>query len=276
MGGLKKFYKKVLPDMAVFFVMCTATNILGKQTVRATAGSEIRRIFTGTREPPHIKVAAVENVADTIVRIVHEEGIAPKIIGVDGPPGSGKSSLGRALAQRFKLEWQTLFWKELSKAYPFNDSKIYENMRLLRTQDVEHFDIVIYIDCPVEEARSRVITRNRTATLADVVDFSRLKKIGDAAFEMLNGDEIKIAQSHIRMKLRPQNGYRDVENLKGRLQQKGIDTAGYSKEELLFIYCYEKPRKGVSPYVKLGAYNKEIFSGAYQSLAVALVKRYLS
>ena len=276
MSSLKKFYRKMLPDMALFFAMCTATNILSKKTVRSTLGSEVRRIFTGSRELPHEKVPAIEDLADTIKRTTNEKSILPKLIGIDGPPGSGKSSLGRALAERYSLQWQTLYWKEISGRYPFNQGKIYENMRLVRTQDVEQFDIVIYIDCPIEEAKSRVITRNRTATLADVVDFARLKKIGDAAFEMLEGDEIHIAQSPIRMKLKPQNGYKDMANLTGRLRQKGIDATGYSKEELLFIYCYGKPRKGVSPYVKLGAYNKEIFSGIYQGLVVALVKRYLS
>ena len=275
MSALKTFYRKILPDMAIFFVMCTATNILRKQTVRSTAGSEIRKIFTGSREPPYEKVSAVECFADTIKRTVDEKGILPKLIGIDGPPGSGKSSLGRALAERFKLEWKTLYWKEIRGPYPFNEGEIYENMRLIRTQDVEHFDIVIYIDCTIEEAKRRVITRNRTATLADVVDFARLKKIGDAAFEMLDGDEINIAQSPIKMKLRPQKGYRDIENLKNRLRQEGFDVTGFSKEELLFIYCYGKPQSGVAPYVKFGAYNKEIFSGTYQALVIALVKRFL-
>lgn len=276
MSALKTFYKKILPDMALFFVACSATNILRRQTVRSTAGVNVRKFLTGSRETPAEKIPAVEYFADTIMKTINEKGISPKLIAIDGPPGSGKSSLGKALAERCKLEWSTLYWKEISAAYPFNEGKIYENMRLVRTQNVEHFDIIIYIDCPLEEAKTRVITRNRNAALADIVDFSRLKKIGDAAFEMLDGEEIIIAQSSIRMKLKPQKGYRDLENLKNRLRQKEVDVSGYSKEELLFIYCYGKPQRGVSPYVKLGAYNKEIFSGIYQALVIALVKRSLS
>lgn len=103
-----------------------------------------------------------------------------------------------------------------------------------------------------------------------------LKKIGDAAFEMLGGEEIEIEGSFIRMKQRPQEGYGDIERLKARLQEKGLDMKGFSKEELLFIYCYGKPEKGISPYIKFGAYNIEILSGIYNALVTALAKRYLT
>jgi hypothetical protein len=78
------------------------------------------------------------------------------------------------------------------------------------------------------------------------------------------------------MKQRPQEGYRDIERLKTRLREKGIDVEGFSKEELLFIYCYGKPQIGLSPYVKLGAYSNEILSGIYDALVRSLAKRFLT
>ncbi|NVL90187.1 MAG: hypothetical protein HWN69_04210 [Desulfobacterales bacterium] len=276
MGGFKKFYKKTLPDMAITFVSTTVKNLLARDTVRSAIRGEVRKIITGNREKFYQEVLTVDDYADKIMKILNDRGISPRCICIDGLPGSGKSTLGRSLAKRTGLKWRTLCWKELNKAYPFNEGRIYENIRLIRTQDIDDFDIIIYIDCAMEEAQNRVIDRDRNAALADVVDFSRMKRIGDTAFEMLDGEEIRIEGSPIRIKLRPEKGYRDLENLKTRLEAKGFDVEGFSKEELLFIYCYEKPQSGLSPYVKLGAYKNEILSGIYTAVSKALVARYLT
>jgi hypothetical protein len=61
-----------------------------------------------------------------------------------------------------------------------------------------------------------------------------------------------------------------------RLWDRQIDTEGFSKEELLFIYCDGKPKSGILPYIKLGAYNRELFSGLYDALAMSLGKRLLT
>ena len=112
-----------------------------------------------------------------------------------------------------------------------------------------------------------------TLILADMVDFHKLKTVGDTAFEMLAGDEIRLEGGPVRIKIKPPEGYGDIGRLKKRLQEKGFDVEGFSKEELLFIYCYGKPRKGLAPYVKLGAYNNEIMTGLYDALIRSLAKR---
>lgn len=277
MDLLKMFYKKILPDIALGFVVLTAKNLLERQTVRSAISGQARKILTGNREKqPYETVPRVEYYADKIMEALNDRGISPRSICIDGPPGSGKSTLGRALAERCGLKWRTLYWQELRGVYPFKKGRIYENIRLIRTQDMEDFDIVIYIDCPIEEAKDRMITRDRNGALADVVDFSRLKKIGDTSFEMLGGEEIKIGGSPVRIKQRPQEGYRDLERLKTRLREKGIDVEEFSKEELLFIYCYGKPQSGLSPYAKLGSYSNEILSGIYDALVRSLAKRFLT
>jgi len=276
MGDFKKFCIKTLPLMAITFVSATAKNLLARETVRSAVRGEIRKIFTGTREKPYQEVLIVEAYTDKIMEILNRKGTAPETICIDGLPGSGKSTLGRSLANKTGLKWKTLNCKKLNEAYQFENGWIYENIRLIRTQDIEGFDIIIYIDCQGEEAKFRVIKRDRNAALADVVDFSKMKRIGDAAFEMLDGEEIRIEGSPIRIKIRPEEGYKDLENLKTRLEAKGFDVEGFSKEELLFIYCYGKPQGGLSPYVKLGAYKNEILSGIYTAVSRTLVTRYLT
>ena len=276
MGELKKFYRETLPDMALSFVVLTIKNLLEKETVRSALRGQVRKHLTGSREKPYPSVPEVVHDADRIMDILYQKRVYPDSICIDGPPGSGKSSLGRSLSERFGLKWRTIYWQELKEPFHFRAGRIYENIRLIRTQDTERFDVVIYLNCAADEAKERVIKRDRNAALADVVDFPKLKTVGDAAFELLAGEEIRIEESPIRMKIRPPGGYRDIETLKTRLKEKGVDVKGYSKEELLFIYCFGKPDGGLMPYVRLGAYNMEIFSGVYEAMAKSLARRFMT
>ena len=276
MGNLKDFNKKALPQMAVAFGTAAIMNLLAKDTIRSAIKGRARKLFTGDSEWPNQPVPAVEECSDQIVRMLEEKNISPETIGIDGPPGSGKSTLGRSLAKRTNLKWTCLYWRDMRESYSFLPGRIYENIRLFRTQDIDNFDAIIYIDCQVEDAQRRVIERDRNGALVDYVDFKMLKKIGDVAFEMADGEEIIIPMSPLRIKLRPKDGYKDSDNLRMILRARGVKIEGFSKEERLFIYCYGKPRSGILPYVKFGAYNNEILSGAFAALRVATVKRLLS
>ena len=237
MGDLKDFTEKTLPGMAVAFITAATMNLLAKDTIRSAIRGRVRRLLTGSSEKPYQDIATVERYADQIVDILYEKNIFPEIIGIDGPPGSGKSTLGRSLANRTGLNWRCLYLKDVREPYFFTFGHIYENIRLFRTQNIDNFDVIIYIDCQVEDAEHRVIERDRNGALVDYVDFEKMKKIGDAAFEMADGEEIMIPRSPIRIKLRPKDGYRDIDNLRMILRSRGLDfdVERYSKEELLFI-----------------------------------------
>lgn len=273
MGSLKKFYGNSLPVAGITFLFSTLRNLLSRPSVQSTLRAQARWIFTGSREKPYRDVPDVEVYSHWIMKLLERRGKSPSTICIDGLPGSGKSSLGRSLAKHAGLRWKTLNWKDLERPYPFDTGWIYENIRLIRTQEIEQFDMIIYIDCPVDTATRRVVERDRDGMMLDVIDFFKLKEIGDAAFEMIGGEEIRLDGSPVRIKFRPENGFMDFERLKNRLEARGTAAEGFSKEELLFVYCYGKPQQGIIPYLKPGAYNKEILSGFTEALKRVIVSR---
>jgi thymidylate kinase len=276
MGDLEDLTKETLPKMAVAFFTVAATKLLSKDSIKSAIRGRARKLITGSAETPHQDVEAVEGFVDKIMDILDSKGISPASIGIDGPPGSGKSTLGRSLAKRTGLKWRTLYVKDMREPYYFMPGRIYENIRLFRTQNIDNFDVIIYIDCKVEDAQRRVVTRDRNAALADYVDIQKLKQIGDAAFEMADGEEMRIPMSPVRIKIKPKDGYKDIDNLRKKLRSKGFDVERFSKEELFFVYCYGKPKSGILPYVNLGAYNNEFLSAAYTALRLATAKKLLS
>ncbi len=272
MGELKKITKETLPELGVVFFATAARNLLAKESIKSAIRGRVRKLVTGSAEKPYRDIQTVEAYSDRIMDILDQKRILPQRIGIDGPPGSGKSTLGRSLAKRTGLKWRTLYLKDLHKPYYFKHGRIYENIRLFRTQNIDNFDLIIYIDCPVEDAQYRVMERDRNGALADYVDFKKIKKIGDAAFDMADGEEIMIPMSPIRMKIRPDEGYKSIENLRMELRSKGFDVERFSKEELLFINCYGKPKGGILSYANWKAYNDELLSAAYASLRWAFTK----
>ncbi len=237
--------------------------------MQSTVRGLVRKLVTGSREKPYREIPSVEKTSDLIIEALDEKGIRPTCLGIDGIAGAGKSTLGRSLSKRLGLEWRTLYARELTKPVKLEDGTIYENIRLFRTQDIDHFDAILYIDIPAEKARARVLERDRDGALADVLDFEKLKRLGDLAFEISEGKEIRIPGSSVRMKIRPEGGYRAKEHLKSRLKERGLREENLSKEEMLFLSCYGEVKKGIRPYLKLGAYNREILDGLLVGLLVA-------
>ncbi len=280
MGDMKDLTKEILPKMGIAFITAAAINLLSRETIKSAIRGRVRKLLTGSAEKPYREVQPVEEYADKIMSVLEQNRLFPQCVGIDGPPGSGKSTLGRSLARRMGLEWRTLYLSEIKKPYSFKTGFIYENIRLFRTQNIENFEVIIYIDCPVEEAQQRVINRDRNAALIDYVDFQKLKKVGDAAFAAADGEAIIIPMSPIRMKIRPRYGFRDIENLRTKLSSTGLDVERFPKEELLMIDCFGQrtfwPQSGIFPYVNLGAYNREILSAVQVALRSATAIKLLS
>ncbi|MBF0453147.1 MAG: hypothetical protein HQK75_20775 [Candidatus Magnetomorum sp.] len=276
MSALKKLTKESLPQLAIAFIVTASTNLLAKNSIKSAIRGRIRKLVTGSAEKPYKDIQIVEGYTDKVMDIFNEKKIFPQNIGIAGPPGSGKSTLGRSLSKRTGLKWTTLYLKDLGKPYFFKQGHIYENIRLFRTQNIDNFDVIIYIDCSIEDAQNRVLERDRNGALADYVDFKKLKEIGDAAFDMADGEEIKIPMSPVKIKIQPEEGYQDIEKLRIKVREQGYDPETFSKEELLFIYRYGKPKRGILPYINWGAYNEELLSAVQVSLRLATAKKFLS
>ncbi len=248
-------------DAAVVAGKTTADALAKRPGVQASLDSLKMRVTTGRGEKHEIIDEVYKN-ADDIIALLNSKGVHTKKLAVDGVPGSGKSTLARALAEKLNFTLETLDYIDLNKPQDFSKEKaIYEHHRLLRTQDIDDFDAIIYIDEPPELSQKKCLHRKRGGIDIDIFDYEKLKKIGEEAFNIATGKIYKIKNSYIKLKIKPKAGFRAYENIRDKVKKKGFETEGLCKEELLFASAYGKAAKGLMAYVRLDAYNEEILEG---------------
>jgi len=174
------------------------------------------------------------------------------------------------------MKWKSLDHENMNVPQDFApEGVVYEHQRLFRTQDVDVFDAIIYLDEPADVSKARVLHRarkeSRESLIIDVLNYDKLKKIGKLAFDVCAGELISIPGSSLLMKIRPPQGFRAVENIVRRLQAAGHDVGRMGKEEMLFLLLYGKPRSGLLAYFLPGAFTEELVRGL-----LAGVRRYLA
>ncbi|MBF0566133.1 MAG: (d)CMP kinase [Nitrospirae bacterium] len=247
-------------------VMETGIALYSKSGLHATVESLLQEISTGNSESQD-SPAEVDSWARQIASIFQAAGLAPKAIAIDGAVGSGKSTLAKALANRLDMKWISLDHVNMDSPLTFQVGNVYEHHRLIRTQNMDFFDAIIYIDEPVELSKSKVLRRMRGGYLLDIMDFETHKRVGEKAFSLANGEEIRINGSYLTMKIRPAEGFHTRENVEKELKGKGLETDRLSLEQLMFLASEKTIKSGFFSYIDVSPYMKEVISGSISAIA---------
>jgi hypothetical protein len=203
----------------------------------------------------------VDRQAEKIMSLFKAEGMPPNRIAIDGVPGSGKTSLGMALAKKLGFNLKTLDRFDMNESMLFSSDTVYEHHRLLRTQAIDDFDALIYIDEPVALSKAKILKRQRGGYLVEIMDFDKMKRVGEKAFSVAAGKIYDVPESFIKIKIRPAGGsFLAHERLSQELREKGIEPTGLAKEEMLFLLTEHKGQKGFTAYLNANYHTKELLS----------------
>lgn len=203
--------------------------------------------------------------ADLIHQKLLEHGLDPASLrmGIDAPPGSGKTTLARALSQRagmkhYGLDWEPGNWWKSTVGLGRNVEKmprapkageILEHYMLGRTYDPELFDVMVHIHRDPNVIREQLRNRGNAAYISDLMDLDKSLGVADLGFNTLAGETIDLGDG-VQMKLRPREGWGNA--VDQQLMQLGIDPTGLSRhEKLLSLHAGKRTTgAGWTPYVK--------------------------
>lgn len=222
-------------------------------------GSTKERDVAGDIPEPALNQAAA--IRDALT----QHGLDPATVrmGIDAPPGSGKTTLARALAQQagmknYGLDWEPGNWWKSTVGLGRNVEKmpraphageVLEHYMLGRTYDPELFDAMVHIHRDPSVLRQQLQHRGHGAYIGDLMDLDKSLGVADLGFNTLGGETVDLGDG-VQLKLRPREGWGNA--LDQQLMQKGIDPTGLSRHEKLLSLHAGKRETGAgwTPYVK--------------------------
>lgn len=222
----------------------------------------------GTVQEKDLAADLPPEVLDTATRAhaaLTERGIDPTNlrIAVDAPPGSGKSTLSRALAQQLGVQHYGLDWLPHNKFHSImggghiekmprapRAGEILEHYNLLRSYDPEMFDVAFHIQKDPEVIKQQILNRGRSAGMHTIMDYDKSLAVGRMAYDTLAGDSVDLGGG-VMMKVRPQDGWGGAQ-LDAQLQAKGIDPTRLTRHQKLLSLHEGKAVGGAgwTPYFK--------------------------
>jgi hypothetical protein len=226
--------------------------------------------------------------ADKIHQALLAHGLDPATLrmGIDAPPGSGKTTLARAVAQRagmkhYGLDWEPGNWWKSTVGMGRNMEKmprapkageILEHYMLGRTYDPEMFDAMVHIRRDPEVIKQQLRSRGNAAYISDMMDLDKSLGVAAKGFDTLGGETVDIGDG-VQLKMRPREGWGNM--LDQHLLQGGIDPTGLSRHEKLLSLQEGKRSTGAgwTPYVKNPFSTGETFAlGASVPLGIMAAK----
>ncbi|MBT5548876.1 MAG: hypothetical protein HOJ79_00215 [Nitrospina sp.] len=266
MDGFLKKFSKVGKDAVLSEFKDLARSFLSKPAVK----SNIHHFFFPKKTSVYSvqKVQAALDNAEWIFQFLRKNHIHPNRIGIDGLPGSGKSTLAEALSVRMNMQWVSLDYKLPEENSSLSqDLTIYEHHRLFRTQNLDIFDVLFFLDLSTETIKKQIIERGEGALHIELFDYELMQEIGKAIFELAKGEPIRVSGTDLLMKVRPQQGFALEQTLAEKLATKGFEsTENLTQEEKLFLLVKGESRKGLSGYHQGGKYAREFLTNTAKNV----------
>jgi len=232
--------------------------------------SNVRNLMEskGTIEEKDLAAPLPESVLGTAAQVhqhLKDRGIDPSTlrIAVDAPPGSGKTTLSRALARQLGIQHYGLDWLPHNKLHSVlgggriekmprapRAGEILEHYNLLRSYDPELFDAVFHIAKDPQTIKDQLLHRGRSAGVSTVMDYDKSIAVGRLAFDSLAGEPVDLGNGTL-MKLRPREGW-GGDQLDASVKQLGVDPSALSRhEKLLSLHAGKRQTgSGWTPYFK--------------------------